>query len=411
MEEGTQALPGRLRPGEAWGRIGLIAAAWAGSRLALSFIGWAASLRIPGGRPAQPWPLSQAPLLFTMWDRYDSQWYLEIARYGYFGFPVRSHYSPEAFFPLYPLLIGLGERLTGLPGAVLGVLLSNLFLLLGLILLDRLVARRLGERVALRTVLLLLLFPTSFYFSAIYTEALFLFATVAAFWAADRERWWWAGVAGAAAALTRNLGILLVLPLGWLALERYRSGPSLRRAAPLLLIPLAFALWAGFLWLESGDALRFVHAEAGWNRHLAAPWVGLATAVDRVVTPPPPAHWPLGVYVSGWRPQFAPLYSTIDGLAALAGLLLPFLGRRWGQPRAWALWALIGVLVPMSAPTLHSMTPLASMSRYLVVLFPVAVTLAQAAERRPWVEVALFSSLPLVQAFFFTLFTTWNWIA
>ncbi|MDI3298725.1 MAG: mannosyltransferase family protein [Bacillota bacterium] len=412
MEAGAQGLSGRTRPGEAWRRAGWIVAAWAGSRLALSFIGWAASLRIPGGRPAQPWPMSQAPLLFTMWDRYDAQWYLEIARYGYSGFPVRSHYSPEAFFPLYPLLIGVGERLTGVDGAVVGVLLSNLFLLLGLVLLERLVERRFGPRVARRAVLLLLLFPTAFYFSAIYTEALFLFASVAAFWAAERERWTWAGLAGAAAALTRNLGALLLLPLAWLAWERYGAvGPAVRRAAPLLLIPLAFAAWAVFLWQSTGDPLRFLHAESGWNRHLSPPWAGLATAFQRVVTPPPPSRWPAGVYVSAWRPQFAPLYSTIDGLAAAGGLLLALLGRRWGQPWPWVAWALLGLLIPMSAPTLHSMTPLASMSRYVVVLFPLMVTLAQAAERRPWLETALLAGLPLVQAFFFTLFTTWNWIA
>ncbi|MCL6521808.1 MAG: hypothetical protein K6U79_05460 [Firmicutes bacterium] len=404
--------PARSRPGGAWRRAGWIVAAWAASRLALGFVGWAASLRVPGGPPAQPWPMSRAPLVFTMWDRYDSQWYLEIARYGYFGFPVRSHYSPEAFFPLYPLLIRWGQRLTGLDGAVVGVLLSNLFLLLALFLLERLVAHRFGAAVARRSVLLLLLLPTAFYFSATYTEALFLFASVAAFWAAERGRWGWAGLAGAAAALTRNLGVFLLLPLAWLAWERYRSpAESARRAAGLLLIPLAFAAWAAFLAWKTGDPLRFLHAESGWSRQLAPPWAGLAMAFHRVVTPPPPAAWPRGLYVSAWRPQFAPLYSTIDGLSAVAGLLLPLLGRRWGQPWPWVAWALLGVLIPMSAPTLHSMTPLASMSRYLVVLFPLAVALAQAAERRPWLETALLASLPIVQAFFFTLFTTWNWIA
>lgn len=364
--------------------------------------------------------MPDAPLVFTMWDRFDSQWYLQIAAHGY-GFTSR-RYSPEAFFPLYPLVIGVSQRLTGLPGVALGVLWSNAFFLAALVLLGRLVTLRFGGELAWRTVLYMILFPTSFYFSAVYTESLFLLAAVAAFYAAERGRWWLAGLSGMAAALTRNLGVTLFVPLAWLAWEKgkrtERDGSPMRhdllaRIAPLSLIPLGFALWTGYLWGTKGDPLRWMHVESAWGRVLAPPWTGLAIAVGRVLTPPPPPDEPFepGTYVSAWRPQFAPLYSAIDGGTALTWLTLAALGRRAGLGWPYVLYTLTGVLIPLSAPTIRAMTPLASMTRYVVVLFPVFIVLARLAYRRPWLDTALTAAFPAVQALLFILFTTWNWIA
>jgi Gpi18-like mannosyltransferase len=386
-----------------------ILSAWAISRLTLLFIGWGANLRIPGGNPSQPWPMPNEPLLFTMWDRYDSQWYLAIVQHGY-NIPINTHYSPQAFFPLYPMLIGLVERLTGIPPVIIGVILSNLFFIVGLLFLNQLVEQRFGSEVAHTTVLFLILFPTAFFFSAIYTESLFLMGTVIAFWAADRNRWWLAGIGGAIATLTRNLGIMLIIPLILLVWEQY-SKRAWRKCIPLLLIPGAFALWALFLWWNTNDPLRFVHAESGWGRVLQPPWMGIAMAFYRIVTPAPPFIWSKNIYISAWKPQFAPFYSLIDGVSALAGISLSLLGRHYGLPWSWIIFALICVLIPMSAPTLHSMTPLASMSRYIVIIFPIMVTLAQMVKDRPNLKVALMIALPMIQAFFFILFTTWNWIA
>lgn len=391
-------------------RIYWIPVVWFFSRLTLLFIGWAANLRIPGGYPSQPWPMPKAPLIFTMWDRYDSQWYLAIAKYGY-NHPLDSHYSPQAFFPLYPLLIRFFYKLTGLQSVIIGVLLSNIFFLISLFFLYKLVEKRFDEKIAKLAVIFMLLFPTSFFFSAVYTESLFLLGTTIAFWAADRDKWWLAGLGSAIAVLTRNLGCVLILPLAWIAIEMHGIKKGLKKALPLLLIPLAFSIWGIYLWHSTGDPLRFIHAESGWGRYLSPPWVGLGKALYRIITPVPIVHYKVGTYVSAWRPQFSHLYSYIDGTAALLGLILPFIGKHYGQPWPWVIFTLIGVLIPMSAPTLYSMTPLASMTRYILILFPLIVVLAQIARKHPSFEIAFLVSLPLIQSLFFILFLTWNWIA
>ena len=69
--------------------------------------------------------------------------------------------------------------------------------------------RRLGAKSALWTVVFLSVFPTAFFFQAIYSESLFLLLSVACFLAARRGRWALAGAAGFLASLTRNTGLLL----------------------------------------------------------------------------------------------------------------------------------------------------------------------------------------------------------
>lgn len=133
-------------------KLSWIAIVWFISRIALLFIGWTANLRIPGGRPSQPWPMAKAPLIFTMWDRYDSQWYLAIAKYGY-NIPYKSHYSPQAFFPLYPMCIALVHKLTKIPYVVAGVIISNIFFLVALFFLYELVENRFDEKIARLTII------------------------------------------------------------------------------------------------------------------------------------------------------------------------------------------------------------------------------------------------------------------
>ena len=58
-------------------------------------------------------------------------------------------------------------------------------------------------------VLLLLLFPTSIFFNAVYTESLFLLLSVASVYFIRKGRYREAGILGFLAALTRVTGVLL----------------------------------------------------------------------------------------------------------------------------------------------------------------------------------------------------------
>src|SRR3954451_19384980 len=146
--------------------------------------------------------------------RWDTVWYLAIANDGYpAGDPRRA-----AFFPLYPLLVRAAKPLVGSP-IVAGVAVSLVCFAVALVLLHRLTALELGPAAADETVWALALFPAAVFFSAVYSEALYLMLSIGAVYAARTGRWAWAGTLGALGAATRSAGVLLVVPLAimWLA--------------------------------------------------------------------------------------------------------------------------------------------------------------------------------------------------
>ena len=151
-------------------------------------------------------PLGFLDYVFIRNFRYfDSHWFTEIAAHGY---TVKS----TAFFPLYPLVIrGVSELLHVSPLAA-GVLISNVAFFFGLYFFLRLARLDLDRTGAVRTLFLLALFPTAFFFSSAYTEALFLLLAALALYSMRARRWGRAGGYSALAAITRNTGIALGLP-------------------------------------------------------------------------------------------------------------------------------------------------------------------------------------------------------
>jgi len=127
-----------------------------------------------------------------MLSRWDAGWYVEISRDGY-------HYQPgmpsnAAFFPLYPLLIRATHGLFFLPEndywwLLTGIVLSNIALLVALGYFRSLLAIEFDQKTVSRAVIYLLIFPTTFSFSCVYSESLFLALTVGAFYYARKNRW------------------------------------------------------------------------------------------------------------------------------------------------------------------------------------------------------------------------------
>src|SRR4051812_3970215 len=186
---------------------------------------------------------------------WDAGHYVAIADHGYDD-PKRA-----AFFPLYPLLArAVGAPLgSSLWGAVLVALAA---LAAGLYFLHRLVALEVGERYARPALLVTALFPTAFFFNAIYTESLFLALTVGAFYAARRERWAWAALCGGLAAATRNTGVLLLVPLALMPRTRRRDVAWLAGIPAGLVAVLAY-------WAHRGNWKAPFDAQRLWDRSFA----------------------------------------------------------------------------------------------------------------------------------------------
>ena len=208
---------------------------------------------------------------------WDAGWYQAIARVGY----VPLGHQSLRFFPLFPLVgryladaLGLGD------GAVL-VAVANVAALAGTALLYVLVRRELGEVVARRATWLLVLAPPAFTYVMGYAEGLLLVLSVATFLAlrpppGRAPAFGWAALFGLLAALTRPLGVLLVLPAAVEAARRWRSLSPAQRAAALAAAAgpvagvVAFLGWAAAAVGDFWAPLR-VQTQAGHHGGLSDP--------------------------------------------------------------------------------------------------------------------------------------------
>lgn len=368
--------------------------------------------------PFEGWPLDQLlDGLFSPLARWDAVWYLQIAQDGYAGGEplfdaggeAVSTENRAAFFPLYPLAVRVVAGFTDSPGAsLIAAYVVSLAAFLGaLYLFYRLVDLELGPEIARVAVLLLALSPSALFFSAPYSESLFLLVSVGAFYAARTGRWAWAGALGAAAAATRNTGILLLLSLALLYLYRPDAGgvagirrglarlrPTVRvrpDAAFLLLVPLGLALVCFHMANVYDDpfAWREVQGAEAFGRTVEGPIAGLVDAVE--------AGW-LGVrdLVSGGGTPDGLQRNTL-ALVFLAGAVAGVVWLFRSLHPAYGVYAAAPLVLAISAP--DDYTPLLSLPRFLAVLFPLFICLAAVCVRRRAIEPVLATSAVLVGLF------------
>jgi hypothetical protein len=370
--------------------------------------------------------------------RWDSAWYLEIARYGYRPDLGAASVPRDAYFPLYPLAIRALSWL-GTPLVLAGVLVSLAAFALALYGIHRLTTLELGRAgsdTARLAVLVTAFAPMAFFLSAVYSESLYMALSVGVFWSARHGRWAWVGVLGALATATRNTGIVLLVPAlifylygprenrppdrpsaeragggerGWQARPRYRLG---RDCLWLLLMPLGAVAFGAYLGLERGNPLGFMHAEGTWGRHLTAPfagaWDGLVAAFDgaRQLLSFQARH----VYFTagGGSPTVSAEHDLLM-VAFLAFALVAIVGALRRLPIAYGSYALAALALPLSDPVRSE--PLQSLPRFMAVLFPLGMWLAAWLAERPRARRPALVLSGVLMALFLAQFATWHWVA
>lgn len=251
----------KLRKSFSW----LIAptAIFAASRLLIFLVTWLAARLIHFKDTRSFWHAFASNSFFDLWARWDSAFYVDIARHGYYSLP--GHQSNLPFYPFYPLTIKLLGYFIG-NYWLTGWLIANVSFLLALILLYVITSQRWGEENAERACLFLSIFPTSFFFSAVYSESLFLLLSLLAYWLAGQKKWFWAGLAAALATLTRITGLVLVVLLFLLAWPGVKRTKKFSLFLPALFPILALLLYMAYLQLKLGDPLAFWHGQALFGR-------------------------------------------------------------------------------------------------------------------------------------------------
>lgn len=312
--------------------------------------------------------------------RWDSGWYRNIVLNGY-RYKAEAP-SSVAFYPLFPYLSRWLGVVLGSP-FVAGLVISNVATIGGLYYLLRLGAEKFDEAIAERAAVLLLVFPTSFFLSAFYTEGLFFGLAAASMFYFFRGRYVACGLLGGLSMLTRSSGVVL---FGALALDlaydlyrkRLRFHPGM---LGLLFVPLGLGVFMLILKVQVGDPFAFMKVMVHWNRGHALPWVPLFRAFGKL-TPLLPE-------------RFEDAQEVLDALTAIGFLGIGAAMVRKGYPIAMSTLVLGGVLFPLTTDKLESM------GRYVLCLFPTFYFLGKECSGRPRLErFLLFASV-----FFLALYT------
>jgi hypothetical protein len=273
--------------------------------------------------------------------------------------------------------------------------------------------------------------PLAFFFSAVYSESLFLALSLGAIFEARMGRWATAGLLGALGAAERNSGVILVVPLALLFLYGPRAdrapppapGPEAgwRRVLPrhrcepqiawIALVPLGVFAYFAYLALSFGDGLAPLHAQTLWFHHFAGPfggvWDGAVAAWDGLRQLVHGSRVPVYFTASGGDP-FAGAGINLTLFAFLVLSAFAIIGTLRRFPIAYGAYVLAALALPLSDPVTPE--PLQSLPRYEVVLFPLFMWGAAWLEERGWGDSGL-AGLAVLLGLFTAMFATWRFVS
>jgi hypothetical protein len=326
---------------------------------------------------------ARGPLDWLM--RWDAQWYLEVAATGYAFDPTRM--SNVNFLPVYPMC---ARALNWIIGNIdlAAYVVSHTFCLGATALLWQLTRDITRSNTAADGAMAFFLMgPVSVFFASIYSESAFLFFALASILAARKSHWLLAGVCGALAALSRSVGLLLVVPLAIEFWQQNRASGTWRTARTWLRfaccgLPAAgTAGYAIFLGWRFGNPEAYVISQRHGGHGLDYPW---------------------RFFWSGGFKSLEPFYKFWFGGAAISGVALTIAG-------AWLRLPLPLTGFAVAITTLYLATSIEGLPRFFSVVFPFYCALGIVRERWPRASLGLLGVSGALAVLSVALFVNGYW--
>lgn len=326
--------------------------------------------------PIEKYDQHQAWNVVDFHSRWDSNWYIDLAKKGYFRYE-NDTLSNIVFFPLYPFLINIFSSF-GVSPILVGWLVSSFFLFLSAVYLFKIVKDFHKKADPFLAVFLLLIFPTSFFLNAVYTESLFLFLSLATFYYTLKRKYALAAFIGFLASTTRITGILLFIPiLIQLFSNDGFSRKSIKNSLIFSMIPLGTFLFFLFHKIYFGSFLLFFKVENAWGRSFQIN---------------------AGHFLVASRAAISNLSLDIFYLV-FAIFITGILVKKKQIP--YAVYMLSTILVAVGSGTLMSI------GRYILVLFPIFIigaSIKNELAKYIWITISL-----LLMTFNTVMFVNWYW--
>lgn len=337
---------------------------------------------------------TKLPEWIYSFGNFDGVHYLRIAQNGY----QDAYY--QAFFPLYPLFIkffnifpksGLDLRVFVDPSYfTTGFLLSNLFLLVSIYLLVILAKSCKEIKNPILVILLVLSFPTAYYFGAVYTESLFLMELIAFVLLLKKDKYLVAGIIAAMASATRLIGILFFPILLW-EIVRNRKGIK-RHFLSLLVSPLGFLAFMAFQIKKYGSPFAFIISQSGFGAQRSSlPFVTPFQVIYRYLK-----------IITSVTDKFLIFTSVTELLFTVFIVFMLVMSFKKIRMDYWS-FAFLAALIPTLTGTLSSMP------RYIIFSYLVCIPVILKWPSK--YQKLIIGIFVLIQIVFVTFFTRGYWIS
>ena len=298
----------------------------------------------------------------------DSWWYEKITTDGYpivtdkieLGYHNGADYSQSswAFFPAYPVMIKVMMKLFNTDFNSSAMILSLIFSFLSLLGFYYLIRIYIGdEKEAFFISLVFLLFPFHYYYSMMYTEAIFFTCLIFSFLAIHYQKKWALLFLLSGLVLIRPNGIIMLIPIYLFYLEREKiiagkrfdwkllfSSKNIFQSLVFLIAPLVFIAYCFYQKQLTGYFFAFSLAQAGWGKEFMFPALAFFRSGDL-------------------QSQFNSIYVLI--VMAYAVFICRKISLSWNV----LIW--LSLLFPLCSGSVISM------HRYISVIFPLTFILGQ----------------------------------
>lgn len=332
--------------------------------------------------------------LFWALGNYDGEHYVSIARLGY-GF------GEQAFFPLYPLLISILTKIFGssLAGFNLsGVIISLASFFAGLVGFYKLLKLDFSEKISRYSVIALLVFPTSFYFSAVYTESLFFMLCIWAIYFARQKMWLVSSLFALLLTATRFVGVIIIpiifvewLVSVWKIKDWYKKIPW-----ALILSPLGLLSYMSYLWTKVHDPFAFFNTLSSFGEQRSSHLILLPQVFYRYVIKILP-----NLHTTFWPVIYTTYFEFFIGFIFLLLICFSFKKLRLSY---WLI-LFFGYLIPTFSGSFSSLP------RYVLVLFPVYILTAGLVKKHKAVFFAITTISFILLVVSLSLFARGYWLS
>ena len=363
-----------------------------GWRLALFLFAYLATFVLPLIKRFTANEYGNLPYFLWIWGRFDGYFYMSIAQKGY-------QFFEQGYFPFYPIVIHLFASGFQRPAAfiIAGQFISIFSFLLSLYIIYKLLKLDYKKVNFVFFLSIILFFPTSIFYVAVYNDSLFLLLASLTLYFARRRKWTTASLFGTLAAFTRLNGLALVpfILFEYVLVSKHKF-LSLKRIIKskiysVILIPLGFVGYLIYLHFLFGKFNSLFISMKLWNQ-------------DKLTFPPQVVWRYIKIFTTADPHLFIYWVAVLEFLFVLFYVFMLIYSYKKIRLSYWVFFA-ISILIPSLTGTFQGIP------RYGLHLYPLFLSLAIFLEKKGIAYKTLYFIIGIGLLFFFTTCFTRGYFA